>query len=106
QWSFAKISVINSKDGKTETVTATPEKDASIRVNENAEYWIYAKIKVNGKTFDAYNTIEVNSINDNIQSEFEVLNIPEKQIAIVLGIVIITGIVGVIAIRKTSTNEV
>lgn len=106
QWSFAKISVINSKDGKTETVTATPEKDASIRVNENAEYWIYAKIKVNGKTFDAYNTIEVNSINDNIQSEFEVSNIPEKQIAIVLGIVIITGIVGVIAIRKTATNEV
>ena len=106
QWSFAKISVINSKDGKTETVTATPEKDASIRVNENAEYWIYAKIKVNGKTFDAYNTIEVNSINDNIQSEFEVLNIPEKQIVIVSGIVIITGIVGVIAIRKTSTNEV
>ena len=106
QWSFAKISVINSKDGKTETVTATPEKDASIRVNENAEYWIYAKIKVNGKTFDAYNTIEVNSINDNIQSEFEVLNIPEKQIVIVLGIVIITGIVGVVAIRKTATNEV
>lgn len=106
QWSFAKISVINSKDGKTETVTATPEKDASIRVNENAEYWIYAKIKVNGKTFDAYNTIEVNSIKDNIQSEFEVLNIPEKQIAIVLGIVVITGIVGVIAIRKTATNEV
>lgn len=106
QWSFAKISVINSKDGKTETVTATPEKNASIRVNENAEYWIYAKIKVNGKTFDAYNTIEVNSINDSIQSEFEVLNIPEKQIAIVLGIVIITGIVGVIAIRKTATNEV
>lgn len=106
QWSFAKISVINSKDGKTETVTATPEKDASIRVNENAEYWIYAKIKVNGKTFDAYNTIEVNSINDNIQSEFEVLNIPEKQIVIVLGIIVITGIVGVIAIRKTSTNEV
>lgn len=106
QWSFAKISVINSKDGKTETVTATPEKDASIRVNENAEYWIYAKIKVNGKTFDAYNTIEVNSINDNIQSEFEVLNIPEKQLAIVLGIIIIIGIVGVIAIRKTVTNEV
>ena len=106
QWSFAKISVINSKDGKTETVTATPEKNASIRVNENAEYWIYAKIKVNGKTFDAYNTIEVNSINDNNQSEFELLNIPEKQLAIVLGIIIIIGIVGVIAIRKTSMNKI
>ncbi len=103
QWNFAKISVINSKDGKTETITATPERDASIRVNENAEYWIDAKIKVEGKTFDAYNTIEVNSINED-QNEFELLDIPEKQIALVSGIVIIVGIVGVIAIRKTSTD--
>ena len=100
QWSFAKISVINSKDGKTETITATPERDASIRVNENGEYWIDAKIKVDGKTFDAYNTIEVNSINED-QNEFELLDIPEKQIVIVSGIAIIVGIVGVIAIRKT-----
>ncbi|HEY4679769.1 MAG TPA: S8 family serine peptidase, partial [Nitrosarchaeum sp.] len=100
QWNFAKISVINSKDGKTETITATPERDASIRVNENGEYWIDAKIKVDGKTFDAYNTIEVNSINED-QNEFELLDIPEKQIVIVSGIAIIVGIVGVIAIRKT-----
>lgn len=103
QWNFAKISVINSKDGKTETITATPERDASIKINENAEYWIDAKIKVDGKTFDAYNTIEVNSINED-QNEFELLDIPEKQIAIVSGIVIIVGIIGVIAIRKTSTD--
>src|SRR3989338_4484692 len=103
QWSFAKISVINSEDGKTETITATPERDASIRVNENSEYWIDAKIKVDGKTFDAYNTIEVNSINED-QNEFELLDIPEKQIAIVSGIAIIVGIVGVIAIRKTSAD--
>ena len=103
QWSFAKISVINSEDGKTETITATPERDASIRVNENAEYWIDAKIKVDGKTFDAYNTIEVNSINED-QNEFELLDIPEKQIVIVSGIAIIVGIVGVIAIRKTSAD--
>lgn len=103
QWSFAKISVINSKDGKTETITATPERDASIRVNENGEYWIDAKIKVDGKTFDAYNTIKVNSINED-QNEFELLDIPEKQIVIVSGIAIIVGIVGVIVIRKTSAD--
>src|SRR3990167_7486185 len=97
------ISVINSKDGKTETITATPERDASIRVNEDGEYWIDTKIKVDGKTFDAYNTIEVNSINED-QNEFELLDIPEKQIVIVSGIAIIVGIVGVIAIRKTSAD--
>jgi minor extracellular serine protease Vpr len=105
QWSFAKISVINSKNGKIETVTATPERDASVRIKENAEYWIDAKIKVEGKTFDAYNTIEVNSINENIQNEFDLSNIPEKQIAIVFGIMIIIGIIGVISIRKTIRSE-
>jgi len=100
QWSFAKISVINSEDGKTETITATPERDASIRVNENGEYWIDAKIKVDGKTFDAYNTIEVNSINED-QNEFELLDIPEKQIAIVSGIAIIVGNCWSYSKRKT-----
>lgn len=105
RWTFAKISVINSKDGNIETVTATPERDASIRVKENSVYWIDAKIQVNGKTFDTYNTVEVNSINENIQNKFESLNIPEKQIEIVSGIVIIVGIVGIIAIRKTTKSE-
>ena len=103
QWSFAKISVINSENGKTETITATPERDASIRINENAEYWIDAKIKVGGKTFDAYDTIEVNSINED-QNEYESLDIPEKQIVIISGIIIMVGIVGVISIRKTTTD--
>ena len=105
QWNFAKISVINSKDGNIETVTATPERNASIRVKENSIYWIDAKIQVDGKTSDTYNTIEVNSINENIQNKFESLNIPEKQIGIVSGIVIVVGIVGVISIRKTIKSE-
>lgn len=104
QWSFAKISVINSKDGKIETTTTTPEKNSSVRVNENGEYWIDAKIKVDGKTFDAYNTIEVNSVNENIQNRFELSDIPEKQFMIVLGIVMIIGIFGIVVKRKTSTK--
>jgi minor extracellular serine protease Vpr len=103
QWNFAKISVINSENGKTETITATPERDASIRINENAEYWVDAKIKVGGKTFDAYDTIEVNSINED-QNKFESLDIPEKQIVIISGIIIMIGFVGVISIRKTTAD--
>lgn len=98
QWNFAKISVINSKNGKVETITATPERDASVKINENSEYWIDTKIKAKGKNFDAYNTIEVNSINEE-QKEWELVDIPVKQIAIVFGIVIIVGVVGIIATR-------
>jgi len=104
QWNFAKISVINSKSGETEIVTATPQRDASIRIYQNTEYWIDAKIKVNEKTFDAYNTIEVNSVNENIQ-KFPTINIPEKQTVIVSGIITIIGIIGVITLRKTITKR-
>lgn len=99
QWNFAKISIINSKDGKTETTTATPERNASIKVYENVEYWIDAKIKVNEKTFDAFNTIEVNSANENTLDKFK-LNIPERQIVIVSGIIICVGVIGMIAIKN------
>jgi minor extracellular serine protease Vpr len=100
QWNFAKISIINSGNGKITTVTGTPERDASFRINQNAEYWIDAKIQVNGTTFDAYNTIEVNSLNENMQNQLEFPNIPEKQIVIISGIIISIGIVGVIAASK------
>ncbi|MCH6586363.1 MAG: S8 family serine peptidase, partial [Thaumarchaeota archaeon] len=95
EWSFAKISVTNSKDGKTDTTTATPNRKASIEIYENAEYWIDAKIRVKGNTSNAFNTIEISSLPENSQ-RLEIINIPEKQIGIIAGIVIIIGIIGLV----------
>jgi minor extracellular serine protease Vpr len=98
KWSFAKISVTNSKNGNMDTTTTTPNKKTSIEIYENGEYWIEAKIKVNGKTSDAFNTIEINSLSEKIE-KIEFTNIPEKQIIIIISIVTIVGIVGLL-IRK------
>jgi minor extracellular serine protease Vpr len=98
EWSFAKISIINSKDGKTDTTTATPNKKTSIEIYENAEYWIDAKIKVNGNTSSAFNTIEISSLPEN-SYRLEIIDIPEKQIGIIAGITIIIGIIGLIKRR-------
>jgi len=95
EWSFAKISVINSKDGKTDTTTATPNRKASIQIYENAEYWIDAKIRVNGNATNAFNTIEVSSLPED-SHRLEIIDIPEKQIGIIAGIVIIIGIFGLV----------
>ncbi len=95
KWSFAKISVTNSKDGKTDTTTATPNRKTSIEIYENAEYWIDAKIRVKGNTSNAFNTIEISSLPENSQ-RLEIINIPEKQIGIIAGIVIIIGIIGLV----------
>ncbi len=98
EWSFAKISAINSKDGIVHTTTTTPNKKASIEIYENAEYWIDAKIRVNGNTSDAYNTIKITSISEESKN-FNFIDLPERQIAIIAGIIIIIGIVGVIKRR-------
>ena len=46
KWSFAKISVTNSKNGNMDTTTTTPNKKTSIEIYENGEYWIQMKLKV------------------------------------------------------------
>lgn len=95
EWSFAKISVTNSKNGETDTITTTPNKKASIEIYENAEYWVDAKIKVKGNTSNTFNTIKISSLTEN-DHRLEFIDIPEKQIGIIAGIVIIIGMIGLI----------
>ena len=95
EWSFAKILVTNSKDGKTTTTTTTPDKKTSIEIYENSKYWIDAKIRVNGTTSNAFSTIEVSSLDENHKT-INMLEIPEKQIMIITVIVAGIGIFGIL----------
>ncbi|MCJ8306110.1 MAG: S8 family serine peptidase [Nitrosopumilus sp.] len=104
KWSFAKISVTNSKDGKTDTTTITPNKEAFIEIYENAEYWIDAKIRVNENTTDAFGTIQINSLSEN-GNRLEIIDIPEKQIGIIALFILVIGIFGLIK-RKQSIVKV
>lgn len=104
KWIFAKISIINSKDGKIETVTATPFKKASVEINENAEYWVDAKIRVGENSSNAYNTIVVSSLSEN-HNGLDITDIPKKQISIIAGIVVVIGIIGLVK-RKQSIGKV
>ena len=101
KWSFAKISIINSKDGKENTVTATPNKKVSFEIHENSEYWIDAKIRVNGNTSSAYNTIEINSIPEDYVKE-NTVTVPEKQMVIITTILIGIAVFGLIKRRQTN----
>ena len=96
EWSFTKILVTNSKNGDTITTTTTPDKKASIKIYENSEYWIDAKIRVNGNTSNAFNTININSLEKNY-GEINIPDIPEKQIGII--IILLTGI-GIFGLLK------
>ena len=97
EWSFAKISITNSKDGRIDTTTVTPNKAASIEVYENGEYWVDAKIRVNGNTSSAYNTINIKTLEERERLDFD---IPERQMVIIASAVIIIGITGIFLKKK------
>lgn len=101
EWSFAKISITNSKDGTVKVTSATPSRDASIQVYENSEYWIEAKIKVDDETYDAFNAIQINSVSQESR-QFE-LDIPHRQAVIITAIIVIIGMVGIMIQRRNIT---
>ena len=98
KWSFTKITITNSKNGNTDTITATPDKKPSMKIYENSEYWIEAKIMSDGNTTDAFDLIRINSISEKTEV-IELRNIPEKQIIIIISIIVVVGIIGLL-IRK------
>jgi len=98
EWSFTKITIINSKNGNSDTISTTPDKKASLEIYENGEYWVDAKIKINGNTSEAFNTIKINSLSEKIEKS-ELRDIPERQIILIISIIVVIGIVGLI-IRK------
>ena len=101
-WNYAKITVTNGNDGTTHKITAaTPTNNAaSVQIYENAEYWINAKIRVNGTvTSDAYNTITVTSLDEYGGGGDTAIMISASDIIQTKPLVIITGIlVGIFAI--------
>jgi minor extracellular serine protease Vpr len=105
EWNFAKISVTNSRDGSTDTISAT-DNTASMNVYENGEYWIEAKIRVGEDSFDAYNTIEVNSVPPGVSKPIDLFNIPEKQLGIIVVVTVIIGLVGIGIARKQKSIQV
>ncbi len=101
KWNFAKISIINSKDGKESTITTTPNKKVFFEIHENSKYWIDAKIRANGNTSSAYNTIEINSIPEDHAKE-SIITVPEKQMIIIT--IALAGITSFGLIKRRQTN--
>lgn len=100
EWSFAKISVTNSLDGRTQTTTATPERPASVSVYENAEYWIDAKIRVGGQSHDAFDTFSVDSL-PKYEGNGPGFDLPGRQVGIISGIALVVGLAGLAMQKKT-----
>jgi minor extracellular serine protease Vpr len=95
-WSYAKISIINKASGKSDTTSATPTKNAYLKVFEAGEYWIEAKVRTSKNTFDIFDTIKIMSImpKDGFES-FDFLNVPIKPFVLVLAVVATITLIGI-----------
>ena len=102
EWSFAKITITNSKNAETQTISATPSNPASITMYENGLYWIQGKIKVNDESLDVYDIIQVDTVLPGTSRPFDFFNLPERQIGIVVAMVVIVGLIGIKFSRQKS----
>ncbi len=99
EWGFAKVSATNSIDGRTQTATMTPERPGSVGIYGNAEYWIEADILVDGEPHDAFATVTVDSLPGRSGGGPWDVDVPERQIGIMAGIVAAIGAIGLIIRR-------
>ncbi|MDX1596293.1 MAG: hypothetical protein R3327_05070 [Nitrosopumilaceae archaeon] len=90
EWSFAKMTVTNSNTDEKKTTTITPQRKSSIKIYENGTYWIEASILSNDKIAKAYDIITVNTISEETVKPIIDFDLPEKQIGVL--IIIIIGI--------------
>ena len=99
-WTYAKISVRDQDNVIVDTTSSTPTKDGKITVYRPGQYWVEAQIRVNGETFETYETVQVKTAVQNKSLEFlNMLNIPERPILIIFASIVIIALVG-LKIRK------
>ncbi len=86
-WTFATISVFDSKLTKYQTVSVTPNKDRAVFIEKPGQYWIEAKILTDGKALDAFEFTNVESVKEN-SSIFRIDDsfLPLRQIIIISAI--------------------
>jgi len=99
-WTYAKISVRDKDNMIIDTTSSTPTKDGKITVYRPGLYWVEAQIRVNGETFETYETVQVKTAAQNTPLEFlNMLDVPERPILIIFAAIVIIALVG-LKIRK------
>ncbi|RNJ79011.1 MAG: peptidase S8 [Nitrosopumilus sp. B06] len=96
-WSFAKISVTDSRDGKTRTVTAVPGESPSLQIYGNSEYWAEARIRTGDSASGAFEAIHITSLSESYPPLVEIAARPA---AILVGIVALVGVTGMLWGRR------
>jgi minor extracellular serine protease Vpr len=98
EWSYAKISIMESNTHEIKTTSITPHNNQTLSVHNPGLYWIVSDIKSGNETDHAYQTLMVNQVSGNITFE-DVTHIPIKQTIIIFLILIFAAIIVLVARR-------
>ena len=94
-WTYAKITATNKYTLDENTISLTPKENSVLKIYESGQYWIEANIKVDGKTFDVYDTVMVESDSVSEEPFISDVIISERTLiilAVIFGIVLIVGL--------------
>jgi minor extracellular serine protease Vpr len=98
EWSYAKISILNSDSRLVDSVSITPKTTKSVLIRESGIYWIQVELKSGKDTVNLYNTIIVKNPAKS-SFDFRELGLPIQPLLIIVAIMIIVIVVDLI-IRK------
>lgn len=99
-WSYAKITVFDVNAIQVDSISVTPEKRGTVPIHKSGTYWIQADIKNENGTFSAYSTAKVESPAPRQIVDLGEIDLPERQIAIVVAVIGVVAAVGVVISRK------
>ena len=94
-WTYAKITAANKYTPEENSISITPKEDSVLKIYESGQYWIEANIKADGKTFDVYDVVMVESDSVSEQSLVSDVIVSERALiilAVIFGIVLIVGL--------------
>jgi minor extracellular serine protease Vpr len=94
-WTYAKVTATNKYTLDENSISITPKENSVLKIYESGQYWIEANIKADGKTFDVYDTVMVES--DSVSEEPFVSDVVISErtliiLAVIFGIVLIVGL--------------
>ena len=96
KWTYSKISVFNDDGRLIDSVSITPTSSKSIDVSKTGNYWIQADVITENGTMSLYNSISMDSENNNLFA----IGIPTQVLIILGGTFGIVTLVGLVNRRK------
>jgi len=95
-WTYTKITIINKDTGTIDSTSITPTHKKSFEVNQAGTYWVEALISGDVVLSEAYQIVDVKTpVAKNNFDFFEIIQIPERPLFIVLavlGTIILVGL--------------